>query len=255
MLPDLFEVEIDLTSKRMISARLDGEKLTPSEALILCWFNTIAMNHVKIHALANWFIDLDCDKLDPFVKRNGLVTAIYNYFGYTSFVSFFCILKAFSLLDEDWNPSSLIKCFDIGVEENIWSHPDIAELCPHSDFIRFITHLHPIFMKQFSRHQAMFPPGTHGESLFAGTVLHSLDHTLMEKNLEDPLLLDVDDARFGKMAQLGRILQVGFVPDIDGLYFHKRFKGSGHPFYENVYRRASKINREFADNMDTCIIK
>jgi len=33
------------------------------------------------------------------------------------------------------------------------------------------------------------------------------------------------------------------------------YKGSGHPFYEAVYRKAAKINKKFADNMDTCIIK
>ena len=57
------------------------------------------------------------------------------------------------------------------------------------------------------------------------------------------------------MAQLGQIVRVGFVPDAPGLYFHKRFKGSGHPFYEAVYERAAKINEHLADKMDTCIIK
>jgi hypothetical protein len=37
----------------------------------------------------------------------------------------------------------------------------------------------------------------------------------------DPLWLDVDDPRFGKMAEVGRIVKVGFVSDIPGLYFHK----------------------------------
>lgn len=91
--------------------------------------------------------------------------------------------------------------------------------------------------------------------VFVGTILHSLDHSLMDWNLKDPLWLDVDDPRFGKMAEVGRVVKVGFVSDIPGLYFHKRFKGSGHPFYEAVYRKAAKINKKFADHMDTCIIK
>jgi hypothetical protein len=53
---------------------------------------------------------------------------------------------------------------------------------------------------------------------------------LMDWNLEDPLLLDVDDPRFGNMAQIIRIVKVGFVKDVPLLYFHKCFKGSGHPF-------------------------
>ena len=39
------------------------------------------------------------------------------------------------------------------------------------------------------------------------------------------------------------------VSDVDGLYFHKRFKGSGHPFYDKVYKKAAKIDKLLADNM------
>ena len=88
-----------------------------------------------------------------------------------------------------------------------------------------------------------------------GTVLHSLDHTLMEWNLDDPLWLDIHDSKFGKMAEIGRIVRVGFVPDLPLLYFHKRFKNSGHPFYDAVYEKAAKVNKKLADNMDTCIVK
>ena len=61
--------------------------------------------------------------------------------------------------------------------------------------------------------------------------------------------------RFGKMAEMVRLVRSGFVPDIPGVYFHKRFKGSNHPFYEAVYEKAAKINKDLADNMDTCIVK
>ena len=91
--------------------------------------------------------------------------------------------------------------------------------------------------------------------MFIGTVLHSLDHTLMDWNLVDALWLDVDDPKFGKMAELGRVVKVGFVSDVPFLYFHKRFKGSKHPFYEAVYEKAAKVDKDLADNMDTCIIK
>ena len=109
-------------------------------------------------------------------------------------------------------------------------------------------------MHQFSLHKDCFP-GVNGEAMFVGTIVHSLDHTMAERNLEDPLWLDVHDSEFGLMAQIGQIVRVGFIPDLPGLYFHKRFKGSGHSFYEAVYHRAAKINMDLADNMDTCIIK
>lgn len=38
---------------------------------------------------------------------------------------------------------------------------------------------------------------------------------------------DTEDTRFGKMAEMGQVVKVGFVSDVDGLYFHKRFKNSG----------------------------
>ena len=57
------------------------------------------------------------------------------------------------------------------------------------------------------------------------------------------------------MAEMVRLVRSGFVSDIPGVYFHKRFKGSNHPFYEAVYEKAAKINKDLADNMDTCIVK
>lgn len=57
------------------------------------------------------------------------------------------------------------------------------------------------------------------------------------------------------MAELGRVVKVGFVSDLPFISFQKRFKGCGHPFYEAVYRKAAKFDKELADQMDTCIIK
>ena len=51
----------------------------------------------------------------------------------------------------------------------------------------------------------------------------------------------------------GRVVKAGFVSDVPGSYFHKRFKGSVHPFCEAVYEEAAKIHKKFAGNMDTCI--
>ena len=109
-------------------------------------------------------------------------------------------------------------------------------------------------MSEFAKHKDSFP-GIDGEAFFVGTVMHSLDHTCMDNNLDDPMWLDVNHPKFGRMAEVGRIVKVGFVQDVPGLIFEKRFKGSNHPFYESVYRKAAKIDKYMADNMDTCIIK
>jgi hypothetical protein len=111
-----------------------------------------------------------------------------------------------------------------------------------------------IFHAEFIKHQNCFP-GCNVEAMFVGTVLHSLDHTTTDWNLEDPLWLDVNCPKYGLMAELGRIVKVGFVEDVPGLYFHKIFKGSGLPFYEAVYKKAARVNKDLADQVDTCIIK
>lgn len=66
----------------------------------------------------------------------------------------------------------------------------------------------------------------------------------MELNLEDSLWLDIiDNPRDGKMAEVGRIVRVVFVPKVPVYYFHRHhFRGSGHTFYEAVYAKAVKIN-------------
>ena len=253
---DLFAVDIDLTTKKFLKAKMDDIDLTASETLILLWFNTIAAQHVKLHAFANWGVNLDdaIKQLNPLLHRSSIITAIYNHFGYTSFRNFLKKWSKQGILSSDWDPKALIDSFDHGLRENVSQHSQIHDLIPHSRFVNFAVKVRSIFFTEFVKHKHLFP-GVHAEAMFVGTILHSLDHTLMEWNLKDPLWLDVNDPRFGKMAELGQIVRTGFVEDIPGLYFHKRYKGSGHPFYEAVYKKAAKIDRELADNMDTCIIK
>ena len=230
-----------------------------SEALILLWYNTISAQHVKIHALGNWGVNMGNtsnstkDKVNPFVERNSLVTVIYNFFGFTSFPSFMEEWKE-GLLSPDWNPQALTDTFVHGVKENICHHSHVTELSKHSNFVQFISKTRSIFHSEFIKYKEMFP-GIHPGGLFAATVLHSLDHELMERNLEDPLWLDVKHPRFGKMAELGRIVRVGFVPEVPGYYFHRNFRNSGHAFYEAVYAKAAKIDKRYADGMETCICR
>merc|ERR1711953_668107 len=56
----LLTIDINLDSKEMLRASLDGRSLTPDEASILVWFHTISAGHVKLHALANWGINDFC---------------------------------------------------------------------------------------------------------------------------------------------------------------------------------------------------
>jgi len=253
---DLFAVDIDLTTKKMVKAKLDNKIISPEKALILLWFNGIAAQHVKLHSLANWGVNSDPSTKDknPFFHRNSVVTTMYNYFGYSCFHNYMEEWERQGLLSAGWDPAAWVDCVNHGIKQNIWQHQNIDDLMPHSEFVNFITKVRSIFMSEFKKYKYMFP-GVHGEAMFVGTIMHSLDHCLLDWNLEDPLWLDVNDPEFGKMAEIGRIVKMGFVKDVPGLYFHKRFKGSGHPFYDSVYAKAAKVNKKFADNMDTCIIK
>ena len=253
---DLFAVDIDLKTKKMVKAKLDDENISAEEALILLWFNTITGNHVKLHALANWGINNESDikKKNFFLYQNSIVTVVYNFFGFTCFAKYIPTWINWGFLSPNWNTHSLVQVFEHGVKDNIWSHPNITELIPFSNLVSFICKCRAMFLAEFAKYQDDFP-GIHGEALFVGTVLHSLDHTCMDRNLEDPLWLNVNCSKFGRMAELGRIVKVGFVKDVPGLMFHKRFKGSKHPFYQSVYCKAAKMNSFYAENMDTCIIK
>ena len=255
---DLFAVDVDLDTKKFVKAKLDDIQLTAKEAVILLWFNTIAAQHVKLHAAANWGVNVDeaLEEVNPFFRQSSVVTVMYNYFGYTSFNGFFDTWVKEGLASPGWmNPEKpLVQSFNHGIKNNVWQHSQIVDLVKYSEFVNFVVQVRSIFLAEFSKHKSLFP-GADGEAMFVGTVLHLLDHTLMDWNMKDPLWLDVDDPRFGKMAEVGRIVKVGFVSDVPGLYFHKRFKDSGHPFYESVYHKAAKINKKLADNMDTCIIK
>lgn len=255
---NLFAVDIDLDTKRFKKAKLDNAVLTAKEAVTLLWYNTIAAQHVKLHAMANWGVNLDDSLKDvnPFLRQNGVVTTMYNFFGYSMFSRFLQIWTDQGLLSDGWTKphAPLIKSFNHGIKENVWQHGQIQELVKYSRFVKFAVKVRAIFLAEFAEHKDLFP-GIDGEAMFVGTVLHSLDHTLMDWNLKDALYLDTTDNRFGKMAEMGQVVKVGFVSDVDGLYFHKRFKGSGHPFYDAVYKKAAGIDKELADNMDTCIIK
>merc|ERR1719210_843821 len=68
----------------MVRASLDGQDLTPNDAMTLVWFHTISAGHVKMHALANWGANANLIE-HGFLQRNAVVTTMYNYFGKSTF--------------------------------------------------------------------------------------------------------------------------------------------------------------------------
>ena len=156
---NLFAVDIDLDTKRFVKAKLDDEILTAKEAVILLWFNTskvtsflimlsshiitnpstVAAQHVKLHAMANWGTNVDdsLEGVNSFLRQNSVVTIMYNFFGYTSFSGFLRIWAKQGLLSSGWSdPMPWMKCVNHGIKDNVYQHAQIVSLVKHSRFVK-----------------------------------------------------------------------------------------------------------------------
>merc|ERR1712137_188765 len=87
-------------------------------------------------------------------------------------------------------------------------HHKLRRLMKYSMLVDFLMKTRKGFVRAFNRHRESLH-GIDGEAMFIGTILHSLDHTLAERNLEDPLWLDTESEEYGVMAELGRFSQGG----------------------------------------------
>ena len=249
----MFRCEVDLDERAMLRATLDERELTPSEAVVVLYFITISSDHVKIHALGNWACN-DEQTLDPFLRRMSIVSVCYNYFGSTVFRFIAKFYNVAGLLTHDFR--DLQEVFDIAVQQGVGAHAGVVELAADSEVVSFTIRLRNFFLNRFAEMRDQFP-AVDGEALFASTVVHSIDHQLAIWNLPDPLWLEVEAVadEFKPMAEMGRLVRVGFVPALPCLLFKSRYRHSPHPFYHEIYRKAAKLNRRFADEMDACIVR
>merc|ERR1712032_25449 len=238
-----FRIWIDLESRRMAEASIDGQPVSAKKALILLWFDTVFGNHVKIHAMANW--GLACRVESWQIWWMQVCTVMYNYFGFVVFSR---------AITEFWSQSGLtLRCYSNvkhasahAAATGVPLHGNISRLSSHSSLVRFLLKVRARFMTEFRRHKDDFD-GADCEAMFVGTICHSLDHCMMDQNLGDPLWLDVEDEEFCAMADLMRHVRVGFVPDLPGLAFNVRYKHIKHPFHQSVYTYAREVDRWLAD--------
>lgn len=246
------ELRLNLKTKQLVSSVLDNnEVLSAKETMTILFLYWISAHHAKIHSLANWAVDVESNLAN---SRNGTATVMYNYFGYACFKERFPLFQALGLLSPNFHGNTFVDISNVGMKSGIPEHSNIIKLAKHSSFIDFSVKIRGIFISEFIRHQDCFP-NCNVEALFAGSVLHSLDHSTAVSVIKDELWLDTSCPKFGCMAELGRIIRAGFADDLPGLLFHKSFHNSGHPFYEAVYKKAAAVNKVYADQMDTCIIK
>ena len=194
---NLLDVRIDLETKKMVTASLDEVVLTSEETLILLIFKAYSHSHPKVHSMANWGVNIHQEHKakNPFHARNSIVTIIYNYMGFTKFEQFIPIWIRMGLLSKVWEGFSMQQIFQHGVDGGVQSHTLVRELAKYSKLVSFVTTIRSIFLEEFLRHKRYFP-GCDGEAMFVGTVLHSLDHTMYERILEDPFWVDVNCERY-----------------------------------------------------------
>ena len=105
-----------------------------------------------------------------------------------------------------------------------------------------------IFKEEFSKYREDFP-GVCAESYFLATVMHSLDHYQTAKILK---LTDLSPNILPIHYESLRVVIECFTAKPNHI-IDTRFSAADHPFYQNVYKRANKLNPEFASIIDCCI--
>jgi hypothetical protein len=189
-------VDVDLDMKEMVTATLDDRVLTPDDTACLVWFTSITADHVKLHSLANWARP-KTTKTTPsssmsFHMWMSDISVLYNYFGASVFPRLCHLWYSLGLISIDMS-STISKVFEIGCNAGIDHHANITDLMEESSVVKFVVKLHGKFLRHFKKHSRLHPEdfeGVDAESLFVSTALHSLNHTLMEWNMKDPLWLD-----------------------------------------------------------------
>ena len=191
------EIQVDLNKKEMVSASLGGEPLNTNESMTLVAFYIVGIQHVKLHSLANWSVNVHPSHKDKnaFHARNSIITVMYNYMGFTSFEKGIPLWIQMGILSKEWEGNTITKGFQHGIDSNVRSHANVRELFNHSELVRFVILTRSAFLEEFAKHKNQFP-GCDGEALYVGTVLHSLEHLMYERILEDPFWFDVNAKRY-----------------------------------------------------------
>merc|ERR1712150_248123 len=139
-------------------------------------------------------------------------------------------------------------------EVKIQNHRKVVKLREHSKLAKFILNFHCPFKKHFNQYAEEFPE-IDWHSLFSSTVLHSIAHSMAEKNLPDPFLLQHNHPKFGNIARMGQFVRMGFVPEIPFVLFTRKAKDVTSGFFHDIYKAAKMTDEYYADMIDTCIIR
>ena len=229
--------------------KLDGQPCALSDAVVLLAHYAFNVNHPKIHAYANWGID-PADSTNRYLQKMSVVTACYNHYGCTKFP-----LMAENMVHKDAG-LGFQTCLKDSMLNGVCEHKLVAALAEHSKFLNFIIQLRIPFKQAFRQCRKNFPRSYNCEAHFLGTVVHSLDHWALGRNL-DPWLLSALKPSKNLQTMHGTVLlaRCCALDDIPTMGLEKYFKDGCTEFHRMVYSAAKLLNAELADEIQTCIVK
>ena len=141
-------VKVNLQQRKLVSADLDQERCSLSDAVVLLAHYIININHPKMHAYANWGIDPEADT--GYLQKMSVVTACYNHYGYTNFLQ----------MANNMVRKGAGACFGICLRESLKSgvkrHAQVVQLAQYSKLIDFIVRLRAPFKQAFSLCRQVF---------------------------------------------------------------------------------------------------
>lgn len=75
------EIEVDVKKRRFVRGIMDGEEISPFDAVVIAVFTLTIYTHTITHVFSNWALDFRND-IDPKIRRMAVVSLCYNYYGF-----------------------------------------------------------------------------------------------------------------------------------------------------------------------------
>ena len=194
---DKFVLHIDLNSRKAIGAALGERMLTFGDTYVLLCFYLLSA-HVVAHSLANWGLNPHAPHW--WIRRMAVVTILYNNLGFTGARLVYDNLRDFVgamqyPIKDAWEPDNSLRmdgpleedahespgdcvqvCFHRNILHGLSKHGQIRQLMAHSKIVDFVVKVRNFFLNTFEEYRSDFP-AIDAEAMFAGTIIHSLDHT------------------------------------------------------------------------------
>ena len=242
--------ELNLDARQLTSAAFDGEALAPADAFLLLWLALVGQNHPQIHAFATWGINHVSGT--QYLRSLGVTSIYFNHLGLRGFPRLCGVLHSLGVLRVCTQATAALI---LGrTEQNPPAHKHIKALAQHSKLVHFIVRVRGYFLMQFEKHRPDFQ-GCDGESLFLGTVMHSVDHH--QAMAFDACDMEWEDPAFRGCYEIATLVRSGFTSALRlaHILFDRRFSAGRHALFRDVHEFAHRINPRMADGMECAIIR